>query len=55
MLFSLFAAMHGALTLIDERRSGIADRILAGRHGMGPVVTGKFLFLIAQGRGAGRR
>ena len=48
ILFALFSAMHGALTLIDERRSGIADRILAGRAGMGPVVTGKFLFLVAQ-------
>jgi ABC-2 type transport system permease protein len=49
VLFSLFAAMHGALTLVDERRAGIADRILAGRGGIGPVVTGKLLFLIAQG------
>jgi ABC-2 type transport system permease protein len=49
ILFSLFAATHGALTLIDERRSGVADRILAGPAGMGPVVSGKFLFLIAQG------
>jgi len=46
ILFSLFAAMNGALTLIDERRSGVADRLLAGRAGMGPVVTGKFLYLI---------
>lgn len=49
ILFALFSAMTGALSLIDERRSGIADRILAGTRGMGPVVTGKFLFLIAQG------
>jgi len=49
ILFSLFAATHGALTLIDERKSGVADRILAGPAGMGPVVNGKFLFLIAQG------
>jgi len=49
VLFSLFAATHGALTLVDERRAGIADRILAGRAGIGPVVTGKLLFLIAQG------
>ncbi len=48
ILFALFSAMHGALTLIEERRSGIADRILAGRAGMGPVVTGKFLFLVVQ-------
>jgi ABC-2 type transport system permease protein len=49
ILFALFAAVHGALTLIDERQSGIADRILAGPAGMGPVVTGKFMFLILQG------
>jgi ABC-2 type transport system permease protein len=49
ILFALFSAAHGAVTLIDERRAGIADRILAGRAGMGPVVTGKFLFLAAQG------
>jgi ABC-2 type transport system permease protein len=49
ILFALFAATHGALTLIDERRSGIADRILAGPAGMAPVVSGKMLFLIAQG------
>ncbi|MFI4936851.1 MAG: ABC transporter permease [Caulobacterales bacterium] len=48
ILFSLFTAMHGALTLIEERQSGIADRILAGRAGMGPVVRGKFLFLTAE-------
>ncbi len=48
ILFALFSAMHGALTLIDERQSGIADRLLAGRFGMAPVVNGKFLFLSAQ-------
>lgn len=49
ILFALFAATHGALTLVDERRTGVADRILAGRAGMGPVVTGKYLFLVIQG------
>lgn len=49
ILFALFSAMTGALSLIDERRSGVADRILAGVRGMGPVVTGKFAFLIGQG------
>ena len=48
ILFALFSAMHGALSLIDERQSGISDRILAGPAGMGPVVTGKFLFLFCQ-------
>jgi len=48
ILFALFSAMHGALSLIDERASGIVDRILAGPAGMAPVVTGKFLFLAGQ-------
>ncbi|HZL00308.1 MAG TPA: ABC transporter permease [Caulobacteraceae bacterium] len=48
ILFALFSAMHGALSLIDERASGIADRILAGPAGMAPVVSGKFLFLAGQ-------
>lgn len=48
ILFALFSAMHGALTLIEERQAGIADRLLAGRAGLAPVITGKFLFLSAQ-------
>jgi ABC-2 type transport system permease protein len=48
ILFALFSAMNGALSLIDERRSGVADRILAGPAGLAPVVTGKFLFLMGQ-------
>lgn len=48
ILFALFSAMHGALSLIEERRSGVADRILAGAAGMTPVVNGKFLFLLGQ-------
>ena len=49
ILFALFSAMQGALGLMEERRSGIADRLLAGVAGMGPVVTGKFVFLVGQG------
>lgn len=48
ILFALFSAMNGALSLIDERTSGVADRILAGPAGLAPVVTGKFLFLMGQ-------
>ncbi|MFT4252500.1 MAG: ABC transporter permease [Caulobacter sp.] len=48
ILFALFSAMQGALSLMEERRAGVADRLLAGVAGMGPVVTGKFLFLTAQ-------
>jgi len=49
MLFALFSAMQGALGLMDARTSGVADRLLAGVAGMGPVVGGKFLFLVGQG------
>jgi len=49
MLFALFSAMQGALGLMDEQSTGVADRLLAGTAGMGPVVSGKFLFLVGQG------
>jgi ABC-2 type transport system permease protein len=49
ILFALFSAMQGALGLMDERSTGVADRLLAGTAGMGPVVSGKFLFLVGQG------
>jgi ABC-2 type transport system permease protein len=49
ILFALFSAMQGALGLMDEQRTGVADRLLAGTAGMGPVVSGKFLFLVGQG------
>ncbi len=49
ILFALFSAMQGALGLMDERRTGVADRLLAGVAGMGPVITGKFVFLVGQG------
>lgn len=49
ILFALFSAMQGALGLMNEQSTGVADRLLAGTAGMGPVVSGKFLFLIGQG------
>lgn len=49
ILFALFSAMNAAMTLIEERRAGVADRIMAGAAGMAPVINGKFLFLILQG------
>ncbi|MBO9710253.1 MAG: ABC transporter permease [Caulobacter sp.] len=49
ILFALFSAMQGALGLMEERRTGVADRLLAGVAGMGPVVSGKFVFLTGQG------
>jgi ABC-2 type transport system permease protein len=48
-VFLLFAAMQGALSLADERESGLADRLSAGPGGLGVIVAGKFLFLTLQG------
>lgn len=49
ILFLLFAAMQGAISLIDERNSGIVDRLVAGPGGYTVVVFGKGLFLTLQG------
>lgn len=52
-VFLLFAAMQGALSLVEERQSGIADRLAAGPGGLAVVVLGKFLFLVLQGLAQG--
>ena len=48
-VFLLFAAMQGALSLVDERGSGLADRLAAGPGGLPVIVLGKFAFLLLQG------
>ena len=49
ILFLLFSAMQSAATLIEERHSGIIDRLAVGPAGTDVVVLGKFLFLTGQG------
>lgn len=49
ILFLLFSAMQGAATLIEERHSGIVDRVAVGPAGTDVVVLGKFFFLTGQG------
>ncbi len=49
MLFLLFAAMQGAMTLIDERQSGLIDRLPPGAGGAGVLIGGKLIFLVGQG------
>jgi ABC-2 type transport system permease protein len=49
VLFLLLSAVHGALSLVDERESGILDRVLAGPGGTGPLLRGKLLFLVLLG------
>ena len=45
ILFLLFSAMQGAAISIDERRSGISDRLMVGPSGAFGMLTGKFVFL----------
>jgi ABC-2 type transport system permease protein len=49
ILFLLFSSVHGAITLLEERDSGVLDRVLAGPGRMAVLVNGKFLFLVLQG------
>lgn len=49
ILFLLFSALQSAATLIEERDSGIMDRLAVGRAGTDVVVIGRFLFLVLQG------
>jgi len=45
ILFLLFSAMQGAAISIDERRSGISDRLMVGPKGAFGMLAGKFVFL----------
>ena len=49
VLFLLFAAVHGAVTLLEEKETGILERILAGPGSTFVLVNGKFLYLVVQG------
>jgi ABC-2 type transport system permease protein len=48
-MFLLFSAAQGAMSLIDERQNGIVARMLGGTGSVEVLLTGKFLFLLAQG------
>lgn len=48
-MFLLFSASQAALSLFDERDSGVLHRMVAGPGGIAVVVNGKFLFLTIQG------
>ena len=49
VMFLLFSAMQGATTLIEERASGIVDRLAVGRAGTDVMVLATFLSLSGQG------
>lgn len=49
ILFLLFSAMQGAALSLEERGSGITDRLLLGPRGAMGMMAGKFSFLTLQG------
>lgn len=49
VLFLLFSSVHGAISVIEEKDSGILDRTLAGPASMSAILNGKALFLVVQG------
>lgn len=49
MMFLLFAAMQGAMQLIDERQTGVLERAAPNAGTRAVLVIGKFIFLLGQG------
>ncbi len=49
VMFLLLAGIQGAVSLIEERRLGVHDRLLAGPKPIAAIIAGKFLFLVMQG------
>lgn len=49
IMFLMFASLQGAMQIIDERRSGVMDRLLAGSSRRSALLAGKFAFLVVQG------
>lgn len=49
MMFLLFSALTGAMSLLEERESGLLERLAASPGGIGVLIDGKFLFMVAQG------
>lgn len=49
MLFLLFAAFEGAVSYLEERESGLLDRLATSPGGASAIIDGKFLFLTLKG------
>jgi ABC-2 type transport system permease protein len=49
VLFLLLSAVHGAVTLFEERETGVLERIVTGPGSTVVLVNGKFLYLVVQG------
>lgn len=49
VMFMFFAAVHGAMGGLDERRSGLQARLVLACHGLAPVLGARLLWLTAVG------
>jgi ABC-2 type transport system permease protein len=49
VLFLLLSAVHGAVTLFEERDTGVLERIVTGPGSTVVLVNGKFIYLVVQG------
>ena len=49
ILFLMFTAMQGAMSLIDERRAGLWLRLGLSTGGVAPLLGGRMLWLTALG------
>lgn len=49
MLFLLLSGFQSALSLFEERNSGVLERVAAGPAGIAAVIDGKFIFIVLQG------
>jgi len=49
MLFLLFSALNGSISILEERENGLFDRVTMGRGGTLAYMQGKFIFLCGQG------
>lgn len=49
VMFVFFAAMHGAMGGLDERRSGLQARLALARGGTAPILAGRAIWLTTVG------
>lgn len=49
VMFVFFAAMHGAMGGLDERRSGLQARLALARGGLAPILAGRAAWLTVVG------
>lgn len=49
VMFVFFAAMHGAMSGLDERRSGLQSRLALAAGGLRPIMTARLVWLATVG------